>query len=309
MPFVDDTSVNIHSEVSFDVYSVFITLCKLNSKTSHSPDVICTFILKKLAFELAYPLSQIFQQSFNKSILPKKWLTADVVPIFKKGTPSDSSNYRPISLTCICCKVMEKVIQRSINEFLLKNDILCNSQHGFRQKRSTCTQLLESAGDFTKFFDDINCIGVDVVYIDFSKAFDTVVHSKLLTKLKQCGIRGLLLDWISAFLKNRIQRVKINSIFSEYKPVTSGVPQGSVLGPLLFILYINDLREILNPVSFKLFADDLKLYTIIHKRTVDIDQIRMQNALSRLHEYAQTWQLDKLSKCKVYAFRGKKYSV
>ena len=171
------------------------------------------------------------------------------------------------------------------------NKFLNPCQHGFRQKRSCVTQLLEVMNDFTKLIENKECI--DVIYLDFSKAFDSVPHQRLIHKLTAYGISGSLINWISHFLKDRKQRVRINTSYSEFAPVTSGIPQGSILGPLLFIIYINDLPENVESVC-KIFADDTKIYESTKNNHV------LQKDLLGLLEWSRQWQIGfNINKCGV----------
>ena len=222
---------------------------------------------------------------------------ASVVPVFKKGQSGDPCNYRPISLTCIACKLMECGVKDTMLTFLKNCGILNASQHGFMMSKSTTTQLLECNFDWNAAIK--NKHGVDVVYLDFAKAFDSVVHSKLIVKLRSYGVSDMILRWIDAFLSNRFQYVRIDSCVSGLCSVISGVPQGSVLGPVLFIVYVNDISDcIASNVTVKLFADDTKLYTVITKD--DDNCAQLQHSLDSIASWAEHWQL-KLSpkKCAV----------
>ena len=173
-----------------------------------------------------------FLYIFDHSELLSSWLTSTVLPLFKKGQRNLVANYRPISLTSSCCKVMESIIHDSLSHFLLTNDLLTNKQHGFIKTRSTLTNLLTST---RRWLSSLNSSrSTDVIYILFAKAFDTVSHPKLLHKLKAYGITGKLFNWISAWLSGRTQSVKLGDILSALKFVLSGVLQGSVLGPYFF---------------------------------------------------------------------------
>ena len=214
--------------------------------------------------KLAPILQLIFQRSLDTGKLPDIWKVANVSPIFKKGEKSDPSNYRSISLTCVLCKILEHIVASSVAKHFTELDILYDLQHGFREKSSCETQLIMLVDESAKNMQ----MGkqTDLILLDFSKAFDKVAHEKLLLKLHQYGIRGDTLNWIKDFLDNRKQTVVINGINSDEVPVSSGVPQGSVLGQILFLAYINDLPE---QVKFRvrLFADDTAMYLAISSST------------------------------------------
>ena len=221
----------------------------------------------------------------QNSYLPPDWLKAYVTPIFKKGDATDPENYRPISLTCIFCKIMESVIKDQLLNNFLSNKIITNRQHGFLKKRSTATNLLECTRDWSLTI--ASSCSTDVIYIDFSRAFDSIVFTKLIFKLEKYGICGKLLAWIKAFLFRRSQCVVLENCFSEVREVLSGVPQGSVLGPILFIIYVNDLPEVvLDDIIIQLYADDSKLYSI--SRTKDYKGTT-QNALNCIVFWATIW--------------------
>jgi len=165
-----------------------------------------------------------------------QWRTATITPIFKKGISSDPGNYRPISLTSTCCKLLESLIKDVILIHCASNSIISKKQHGFLSRRSTDGNLLECINDWTLALSNRNSVGA--VYVDFSKAFDSVCHTKLIAKLSAVGIGGNLLSWIGEFLRDRTHCTKVGSSISAPTRVLSGVPQGSVLGPLLFVLYI-----------------------------------------------------------------------
>ena len=200
----------------------------------------------------------IFTQSYVSGILPEEWKKALVSPVFKKGDKSLSNNYRTISLTFISCKIMEHVLCRHLSNHLEINDILTPHQHGFRKGFSTETQLISVLDDWLSSLDKQTM--TDVLLIDFSKAFDSVPHQRLLLKLNYYGITSNSLSWIENFLLDRTQCVQVSGTKSSWIRVTSGVPQGTVLGPLLFLIYINDIVHNRNS-KIKLFVDDAVLYS------------------------------------------------
>lgn len=283
-------SANINlNAVEFTPHTVFSTLSKLKPSYSSDPDNITNILLKSCASALSIPLSHIFDTSFKDGVIPSSWKTASVTPIYKKGCTSDPNNYRPISLTSTCCKAMERIINASIHKYLASYHLISGSQHGFLSRRSTATNLLECITDWA--YNIENRLVNDVIYFDFRKAFDSVSHPKLIDKLQAYGIKGHLLRWLSCFLTDRSQCVKIGDATSTPSRVTSGVPQGSVLGPTLFLIFINDLCDSLDDldVKYKLFADDLKMYAPSKPNSVSSD---MATALLRIESWCDTWQMN-----------------
>ena len=256
---IDINCNNIPDDVCFSVGQISNVLHHLKSGSSPGMDGIPALFLKNLSVPLSVPLQVIFQQSFDQGVLPEDWLKAKIRPIYKNnGCRTNAVSYRPISLTSICCKVMERILKGFLLNHLSKNSIITPAQHGFLAKKSTETQLLECVNDWTGSLNRRE--NVDVFYMDISKAFDVVSHPKLLYKLKKYKIRGKFHNWITAFVQNRSQCVVVNGTLSTEQKVRSGVPQGSVLGPLLFLLYINDLPNVVKDSTVKIFADDTKLY-------------------------------------------------
>ena len=275
-------------------------LRQLKTPSAPGPDGVHSIVLRSCAKSLAKPLSIIFKKSLDAGRLPSDWTRANVSPIFKKGTRTQPLNYRPVSLTSVPCKILEKLVKEVIVEHLKDNQILSQQQHGFRAKMSCLTQLLEYTFDLENALDKGDC--VDAIYLDCQKAFDSVPHGHLLCKLRGVGIEGQVLEWIRGFLRNREQRVSIRGCHSGWRSVWSGVPQGSVLGPVLFLVYINDLLDGLQS-SGKLFADDAKIYRSIRSQS---DQVILQEDLDKLHEWSEKWLLNfNESKCKVMHFGAK----
>jgi hypothetical protein len=227
------------SEVRVTPSAVKRKLSELNPNKAQGPDGIPPRVLKEVSEELSVPLCCLFNKSLETGILPNDWKTAVVTALFKKGSKQDAGNYRPVSLTCIVCKVLESVVRDAIVNHFTENNLYTDCQHGFRRKRSCVTQLLQVMEDFTSLVDQGE--DFDIVYCDFKKAFDSVPHERLLVKLSAYGICGNILMWIRGFLSGRTQRVRVGSSKSSNGSVLSGIPQGSILGPILFTVFINYL--------------------------------------------------------------------
>ena len=299
VPYPIIQSIQIHQD------GVTQLMQQLDYSKAYGPDKIPGRLLKETANELSPPLTLIFQASLKQGQLPNDWKHANITPVFKKGARSAPANYRPISLTCICCKILEHIVSSSIYAHLEENKILSDVQHGFRKKRSCETQLIITIDDFAQI---INNTGgqADVILLDFSKAFDKVPHNRLCEKLAFYGIRGPLLTWIRNFITNRTQRVILNGRSSQLSNVLSGVPQGTVLGPLLFLCYINDLPKNITS-RVKLYADDVLLYSPV---TTTTDCQSLQKDLERLVQWADKWQMSfNLTKCEMIRITNRRNPV
>lgn len=273
--------------IHFD--QAFVKLCigELNGASSSGPDKLPAIIFKKLVHQLSFPLAMMFNLFMQLGEIPNEWKSATVIPIFKKGASSSPENYRPISLTCIGCKIFERGIKKHLMQHFAATNQISPHQHGFLTKHSTCTNLLETMSDWTRGLDD-KCETL-VAFFDFAKAFDRVSIPKLIFKLNCAGIEGRLLSCIESFLSNRTQIVRVGKAISHPRPLRSGVPQGSVLGPILFIFFINNISESLPVgVKSKLFADDLKSYIRIDS---ELAKDYFTSTLEAISSWATAWQL------------------
>lgn len=263
------------------------------SKNGGADEVNSSFLLG-IAQAIVVPLLLIFKKSLESGEIPDDWRKANVTPIFKKGSRKKPENYRPVSLTSNICKIFERLIANELTKHLDDNSLINKSQHGFRKNKSCLTNLLETTQEISQILD--TGYQMDIIYLDFQKAFDKVSHSKLKIKLMNKNVNGRLLSWIMSWLRNRKQRVVVNGETSSWTSVKSGVPQGSVLGPLLFTIFIDDLDEGLSN-SVKKFADDTKLFG----RASTEDQVNsIREDLDKLQVWADKWHMKfNIEKCKV----------
>jgi hypothetical protein len=276
----------------FEPYMIESVLKKLPAKTSQCPDPANLFFLKKCATPLAFPLSIIFKKSIETGNVPEIWKLSHIYPIYKKkGSRNEVENYRPVSLTSSVVRVFEKFIHIYLKKLLHENKIISNDQFGFMPHRSCMLQLISTVKDWIEEIEKGNSI--DVIYFDLEKAFDSVDHEILIDKLNTIGINPLIGRWIKNFLTNRKSVVKIDDKYSEPFYPKTGVPQGSVLGPTLFVIYINDLTARIAPnTKLKLFADDFKLYRVVNN---DTDQKDLQESIIR----ASDWSIENKMKFSV----------
>ena len=249
---------------------------------SPGPDEIHPRVLYELRDIISLPLSIIFETSVNSGQMPDDWKIAEIVAIYKKGDKKIASNYRPVSLTSIVCKVLEKFIRDAIFHHMNTHNLFSSNQYGFICGRSTVLQLLTVIDKWTETID--NGGEVDVIYCDFMKAFDKVPHRRLIDKLKFYGFQGNLLNWIETFLESRKQRVAVNGEKSSWHDVLSGIPQGSVLGPVLFVIHINSLPETALNSEIYLFADDTKIFRSIKENN---DQQLLQEDVNNMMKWSK----------------------
>ena len=298
---VPNVKVPIMPDIVITERGVEKLLSELNPQKAAGPDRIPTRLLKMMSLEISPALTKLFQMSLNTGEIPKIWKHAIVQPIFKKGDRAAAQNYRPISLTCVCCKLLEHIIRSAITKHLESNKILNEAQHGFRKKRSCETQLITVIHDITSQLDKGG--QTDLVLLDFAKAFDKVPHRRLINKLFSVGINQTALTWIESFLSGRSQEVVVGGKESSSEPVTSGVPQGSVLGPTLFLVYINDLPDNIRS-KVCLFADDTILFKHIHSES---DCEILQKDLDILKNWGEKWLMEfNVTKCHVMSITNKK---
>ena len=288
MPFFEEQNYeHVLDDFVITEDTIIKKLKKLKTNKSPGPDKIHPRVLHEISNSVSTPLVIIFNTSLRQKEVPLEWKQANVSAIYKKGNKTLPQNYRPVSLTCIICKVMEGIVRDKLIEHMKDNNLFSPKQFGFISGRSTVLQLLHVLNIWTEILDQGGCL--DVVYCDFMKAFDKVPHRRLIYKIDKYGIKGNILGWIDSFLSNRSQKVVINNSKSSTAPVTSGIPQGSVLGPLLFVIYINDLPGVVDDKSYVfLFADDTKLFRQIQSSN---DVLILQNDIKNLIEWSNKWLL------------------
>ncbi len=260
-------------------------LSTLNPSKSYGPDGVGPRLLKELKQVVAPPLLHLFKESMRQRKVPGTWKQANVVPLYKKGDKSDPNNYRPVSLLNTTSKLMEKVVFKYLFNFFRDNFLLSLWQSGFMPGCSTICQLTEIYHKWCKAVSDGK--EVRVVFLDISRAFDRVWHSGLIHKLRTAGVRGELLIWLQDYLRGRQQRVCINGQYSQWADILAGVPQGSVLGPLLFLVFINDLTHIIRHTQIRLFADDTCLFITVDNR--DLAKECVNDDLEAINKWSNDW--------------------
>ena len=280
--FFTQSDENDLTDIVITEEAVIAAINTLKPYSAPGPDEFPATLLKRCSNELAIPLSILYSNMMDTGIVPEELKTAHVAPIYKKGPRSLPKNYRPVALTSHLVKILEKVIAKQLSNYLEDNNKLNPAQHGFRPGRSCLSQLLAHQNSIISSLE--KAFNIDVIYIDYSKAFDTVDHGILLHKMKNLGISGKLGIWISNFLQNRVQKVVVDGYKSEPSPVVSGVPQGSVLGPTLFNIHLVDIGEDVQNSIVSSFADD----TRIHKEIKTLQDARdLQNDLNKVYRWTE----------------------
>ena len=292
-----------------DALEIITITNTLNKKRSSGFDNISTIILCSTIDEIATPLAHIINQSFNTGIVSGNLKTAKVIPIFKSGDNTVLNNYRPISILPAISKVLEKLVCNRLVGFLEENDILYKHQYGFRSKHSTTHPVLKLIKDIADANDKNTKYTTLAVFIDLSKAFDTINHDIMLHKLQFYGIRGICNSWFANYLSNRKQFTEIGNYKSSHKYLTTGVPQGSILGPILFLIYINDIKNCTNKLSVLSYADDTTVY-LSGPNTNEMIDI-MNTELKKLYDWLCANRLSlniKKTNCCIFSPSSKKYT-
>lgn len=300
VPHIPDYNFQYMQPIEITVEGIACRIKQIKASSSAGIDDINSKVIKNTVSISSITLYHIFRQSLSSGKLPDDWKIAKVVPIFKSGDKNSPKNYRPISLTCICCKLLEHIIASHVYSHLETNKFFFSNQHGFRKGMSCETQLLEFTTDI--HYNINNGLQTDCIFLDFAKAFDRVAHCRLISKLSALRLDSLTLSWLRNFLSLRKQFTIVNNSSSPSSYVSSGVPQGSVLGPLLFLIYINDLPTNISS-HIRIFADDCMLYRPINCPN---DHSILQDDLNTISNWCSTWLMRlNTNKCKVVSFGRK----
>ena len=268
----------------FSKMEVEMLVRKINVSKSSGINLLSSRLLKDSFQALSDKLTFLFNLSVRSNIFPSQWKKALVIPIPKPGDPHKKENYRPISLLPLPGKILEKLVHTQLTFYLEDNDLLTDNQFGFRKQRSTTHAISQP---LNQIYVNMNrSLIMAAIYVNFSKAFNCVQHSILLEKLAKLNLHHSILTWISSYLQGREQRTLVNNIYSSFLPVPQGVPQGSVLGPLLYVIYTNDIAEKFKNSGFAFYADDIVLYS--KKKSVNQAGIDLQEDLDSLTDWCIT---------------------
>ena len=276
------------NSIAFNEGDILKIVQNLNPNKAHGHDKISIRMLLLCSTSVIKPLSIIFRNCISTGIFPNTWKKANIIPIYKKGNKQLIKNYRPVSLLPICSKIFERLIYNSVFQFLDERKLLNPNQSGFRPGDSCTLQLISITHNIYSAFDSNPPLDARGVFLDISKAFDRVWHKGLLYKLHCNGICGNLLNLIESFLSDRYQKVVLNGQSSDWSNISAGVPQGSILGPLFFLIYINDLSSGINSIV-KLFADDTSLFSIVCNN--EISAAELNNDLKEVSKWAHKWKM------------------
>lgn len=287
LPNLVTPEYNPLTDIAISQQDVLNAIKDLDAHKASGPDAVSPKLIKEGKHELAYPYSKLFNLSIRSRRFPDPYKLSNVTPVHKKDSRTNPNNYRPISLNSNQGKIFERTVHKKLNDYLTHNNVLSPYQSGFRQGDSTVNQLLFLYNDFLKALDDNK--EIRIVYCDISKAFDRVWHKGLLFKLRTIGLSENIVDWFKDYLSNRKQRVCIKGVASSWKNVTAGVPQGSILGPTLFLIYINDIVNGLG-CNIRLFADDTTLYIIVENPVNAAIQLNVD--LQIIYNWAGIWLVD-----------------
>jgi hypothetical protein len=281
-------------DIEIDAVAVMKKIQQLRSDKTAGPDGIHPHLLKMCADTVSTPLALIYNKSLQAGKVPGDWKLAIVSAIHKKGSRSKCENYRPVSLTSVPCKILESIIKDRLTTVMDSAKLSKEAQHGFTRGKSCLTNLLTALEIWTAALDDGH--GIDAIYLDYSKAFDKVPHKRLLWKLKSYGVDNRIVDWIADLLYQRKMCVSVSGEKSDWVEVSSGVPQGSVIGPLLFLLFVNDLPSWVQ-TGILMFADDTKIWATIRD---SLGSKELQMALDQLMDWSKEWRMFfNIDKCKV----------
>ena len=298
-PVVPNENAEGLSNVRVTVNEVKTMMEDLDVRKAQGPDGISNWVLKECSNQLASKIYGIITNSLEQGVVPNDWKRADVVPIYKSGKKEEPSNYRPVSLTSVVAKICERIVKNRWNEYLERNEVINDRQFGFRKGRSCMTNLMCF---YSRVIDIVQERDgwADCVYLDLKKAFDKVPHERLLWKLETYGgLKGPLLHWIRDFLRGREMRTVIRNRKSSWRQVVSGVPQGSVLAPVMFAIYVNDMTEGVSSYM-SLFADDAKLMRRVERRE---DCETLQEDLNTIRDWSVLWKMEfNVKKCGVIKF-------
>ena len=274
--------ISFKLNLSIDEDTVGKKLAKIKVTKSPGPDLMHPRILYETRSALIKPLTLMYQTSVRTGKLPAAWKNANITAIHKKGNKHVASNNRPVSLISIVCKILESIVRDALIKYMKENRLFSDRQFGFLGGRSTTLQLLKVLDKWTEVLDRGGY--VDVVYCDVMKAFDTVPHGRLIQVLHHYGVDDYLVTWIKGFLTNRRQRVVVNGQNSSWYEVKSGIPQGCVLGPVLFVVYINTMVDVVDNSEVVLFADDAKVF---HEIPCNSDSKKLQADLNRMCAWSE----------------------